>query len=148
MSNSPPLPPQAADTERCLLRPEYPALAQLAAWCEHLADSHALSPSCAHAVDLCLSELVTNVIDYAYPAAGSASIVVDADGSDGTLTITLWDAGPAFNPLEAAPPPAPTDLATVGIGGLGIDLVRRFSRVVTYSREGGWNRLCFTPAGQ
>lgn len=148
MPDAPQLPPQAAGAERCLLRGEYPALAQLAAWCERVAVSHELSPTCAHALDLCLCELVTNVIEYAYPAAGSASIVVDADRTDGVLTITLWDAGPAFNPLEHSPPPAPTELSEVRIGGLGIDLVRKFSRVVSYAREGNWNRLCFTPAGQ
>ena len=34
MSQLAALPPQAAGTERCLLRGEYPALAQLATWCE------------------------------------------------------------------------------------------------------------------
>lgn len=141
------LPPDGSGAERCVLRAEYSALAALATWCANLARTYRLTPHDAHALDLCLTELVTNVIDYAYPAADPAQIVVDANGAEGALVVTLWDAGPAFNPLERAPPLAATDLSDVRIGGLGIDLVRKFARQLSYARVGGWNRLRFTPAG-
>lgn len=141
------LPPDACGAQRCVLRGEYPALAALAAWCANLAHTYRLTPGGAHALDLCLTELITNVIDYAYPAADPAPIVVDADAAEGTLTVTLWDAGPAFNPLEQAPPQVATDLSEVRIGGLGIDLVRKFACRLNYARVGNWNRLRFSPAG-
>ena len=73
---------------------------------------------------------------------------VDHDLYEGQFEITLWDAGPPFNPLDHAPPPAVTDLAEVRIGGLGIDLVRKFTSTVGYARVGAWNRLRFTPIAQ
>jgi hypothetical protein len=36
----------------------------------------------------------------------------------------------------------------VRIGGLGIELVRKFTRKVAYARVGAWNRLRFIPVGQ
>lgn len=147
MSQSPALPLLPPGAERCVLNGDYSALANLATWCAHVADAHQLSPRSAHALDLCLCELVTNIIEYAYPAAGPASIVVDAAPATDTVEITLWDAGPAFNPLEHATPPAVTELSEVRIGGLGIDLVRKFTRQLSYARVGHWNRLRFSPAG-
>jgi anti-sigma regulatory factor (Ser/Thr protein kinase) len=147
VSQSPALPPQPPGAERCVLNGDYSALANLATWCAHVADAHQLSPRSAHALDLCLCELVTNIIEYAYPAAGPASIVVDAAPATDTVEITLWDAGPEFNPLEQAAPQALTELSEVRIGGLGIDLVRKFTRQLGYARVGAWNRLRFSPAG-
>lgn len=141
-------PPRAPGARRCTLRAEHQALAELADWCADLAVRHQLSRESANAVDLCLSELVTNVIDYAYAADGVSPILVDASVLDGALEITLWDAGPAFNPLEREAPPENTDIATVRIGGLGIELVRKFTSAVNYARVGDWNRLRFTPVGQ
>ncbi len=141
-------PPPAAGARRCALRAEHPALAELADWCADVSARHRLSRESANAVDLCLSELVTNVIDYAYGEDGVSPILVDANYLDGVLEITLWDAGPPFNPLERQAPAATTDLATVRIGGLGIDLVRKFTSKISYARVGTWNRLRFTPVGQ
>lgn len=141
------LPPEVSGTERCVLRGEYPALATLATWCANLALVHQLTPGSAHALDLCLTELVTNVIDYAYPAADPAHIVVDAQPDGNALVITLWDAGPAFDPLQHAAPTPAADLSEVRIGGLGIDLVRKFASRISYARVGHWNRLRFTPNG-
>lgn len=147
---SPPaaLPARAPGARRCSLRAHYAALTELADWCADTADAYRLSRDCANAVDLCLSELVTNVIDYAYAADGVSPILVDANLYEGAFEITLWDAGAPFNPLERPAPEAITDLATVRIGGLGIDLVRKFTSTLTYARIGDWNRLRFTPVGQ
>lgn len=141
-------PPRAPGARRCTLRAAHLALAELADWCADLSARHRLSRESANAVDLCLSELVTNVIDYAYGEDGVSPILVDANYLDGVLDITLWDAGPPFNPLEREAPAENTDLATVRIGGLGIELVRKFTSKVTYARVGDWNRLRFTPVGQ
>lgn len=147
-SGKPALPSRAPGARRCTLRAEYAALAELAEWCAEMGGIYHLSRECANAVDLCLSELVTNVIDYAYAADGVSPILVDANLFEGQFEITLWDAGPPFNPLEHAPPPAATDLAEMRIGGLGIDLVRKFTRTVGYARVGAWNRLRFTPIAE
>lgn len=142
------LPARAPGAQRCSLRADHAAIADLTAWCAEMAGIYRLNRDSANAVDLCLSELVTNVIDYAYAVDGVSPILVDANRYEGAFEITLWDAGPPFNPLEREPPAPPTDLATVRIGGLGIDLVRKFTSKLSYARVGGWNRLRFTPVGQ
>jgi len=138
----------APGVERCTLRAEYAALAALADWCAGISTRFRLSGAASSALDLCLSELVTNVIEHAYGADGESPIVVDAGDVDGALEISVWDAGSPFNPLERDASPGAMDLATVRIGGLGIDLVRKFTTQLSYARVEDWNRLRFTPAGQ
>ena len=147
--NMAPMPPACpSGAQRCALRAEHQALAELADWCADIAAAYSLSRESAGALDLCLSELVTNVIDYAYAADGTSPILIDAQSCDGALEITVWDIGPPFNPLERDSPAPLTDLDSVQIGGLGIDLVRKFTQKLSYARLGAWNRLRFTPAGQ
>jgi anti-sigma regulatory factor (Ser/Thr protein kinase) len=137
-----------ATARRCVLRGERPSLATLADWCAATADAFALAPDGALALDLCLTELVTNIIDYAYPAAAPAPIVIDAESEGGRLLVTLWDAGPPFDPLTVPPPQPVHELSEVGIGGLGIDLVRQFSSELAHTRVDDWNRLQFSPTGR
>src|SRR5580692_8605910 len=62
-----------------VLRAKFEEFARLEHWVAALSTEHLLSPSLTYRLDLCLTELMTNVIGYAYP-----------DGVAGTVAIRFW----------------------------------------------------------
>jgi serine/threonine-protein kinase RsbW len=141
--SAPQEPSAAPGAQRYRLRGQLSALAGLANWCAALARRERLDAATAQALDLCLSELVSNVIEH----GGAVPVVVEAVRESDSLMVTVWDAGRPFDPLQHAAPPLDADLDRVRIGGLGLTLVRRFARELRYAREGDWNRLSFVPQG-
>lgn len=116
-------------------------LPDLQRWVETLAAEFLLPPSLVQRLDLCLTELATNVIGYGYP-----------DGAVGTINIRFWrqpaqiviridDDGTPFDPTGYLPPDLPRSLDDATDGGRGIRLVRHFSDELRYLREGGGNQL-------
>ena len=57
----------------------------------------------------------------------------------------VTDDGRPFNPLSYEPPPAPKDLQSAKIGGLGIRMMRGFADQIAYERSGPINRLAVVP---
>lgn len=93
-------------------------------------------------LDLCLDELLSNIIAYAYNDAGQHEIRLTVTREDGMLCLVLEDEGIAFNPLEqAAAPDLEADLSSRAVGGLGLHLVRSFMDSMHYRRTQGGNRL-------
>src|SRR5262245_22796115 len=77
--------------------------------------------------ELCLDELVTNVVRYAWtPAADpdSHSVTVAVDRTPSELEIILQDDGRPFDPTAAVLPPIPRTLEEAIPGGRGLFLVR------------------------
>lgn len=89
-------------------------------------------------VEVVLEELLSNVARHADEAT---YLQVTTHFRDDELTLWIEDDGAAFNPL-AAKDPAPFDkLEDAKLGGLGIPLIKRLSRLVEYDRVGGANRM-------
>jgi len=116
-------------------------LGDLEHWVAQLGAEHFLAPAMLHHVDLCLTELVSNVIQYGYP-----------DGKAGTVTIGFWreperilirieDDGTPFDPTAYVPAGLPTSLAEADTGGRGIRLVRHFADEVHHERSADGNQL-------
>jgi serine/threonine-protein kinase RsbW len=116
-------------------------LALLAQWVGTLAVKFLLPPALAHRFDLCVTELVTNVIRHGYP-----------DGQAGTVTVRLWcqpeqiiiridDDGAPFNPTSHVPPDLPRSLAEATTGGRGIRLVRYYADEIRYQRVATMNQI-------
>ena len=117
-------------------------------WVAMLAARFQLPPALAHRFDLCVTELVTNAIDYGY-----------ADGRRGTVKVRFWfqpdqiiiridDDGTPFDPTSHVLPYLPRSLAEATIGGRGIRLVRHHADEIRYQRAAGLNQvtLVFRPA--
>jgi anti-sigma regulatory factor (Ser/Thr protein kinase) len=116
-------------------------LQDLGHWVAQLAAEHLLSPSLVHHIDLCLTELVSNVIHYGYP-----------DGKPGTVRIRFWreperivirieDDGIAFDPTAYVPAGLPTSLTEADTGGRGIRLVRHFADELHHLGSAAGNQL-------
>ncbi len=95
-------------------------------------------------VDLVMEEVVVNVINYAYPDGQRGSIEVGyrVEGP-GKLFVQVSDTGREFDPLAKDPPDLRLGLADRPIGGLGIFLVKRIARAISYSRVDDRNILAF-----
>lgn len=96
-------------------------------------------------LDLCLNEVLANLIDHGGARRSSCPVQLTLERTDrddrGVATLTICDAGPAFDPLSVGQGPRPRSLAEAEPGGLGLLLVNRFMDERSYRREGGRNVL-------
>ena len=91
-------------------------------------------------LELVVEELFLNVARY----AGAESVELRyAVPEAGVVEVEMADDGRAFDPLTRPDPDLNLPLETRPVGGLGIFLVRRLTRSLRYSRDGGWNRVVF-----
>jgi len=112
-------------------------------WARDLAAELGLSDDDAFRLDLCLSELVTNIASYGTVEGSPPAIEIDVTLDADALRVNLSDDGIAFDPLQMKHREPDADLASAIPGGHGIHLVREFSDAVRYERAGGRNVLEF-----
>ena len=96
-------------------------------------------------LELCVTEALANVIAHSGAAASGSPIRLRLDArcsaSGGAASVTVSDAGKAFNPLEAPPKVQPRTLAEADAGGHGLLLMARFADALDYSHREGQNHL-------
>jgi anti-sigma regulatory factor (Ser/Thr protein kinase) len=114
---------------------------EASAWARELAERAGLSEERTYALDLCVVEMVTNVVNHAYrggPGEITLELAVAAEGA----VLAIGDRGPAFDPLSIAPRATPASLDEASIGGYGIHMVRSTADGCRYERRD--NRNVFT----
>ncbi|MGB7565374.1 MAG: ATP-binding protein [Prochlorococcaceae cyanobacterium] len=116
-------------------------LERLSLWVAECAEKHALSDRSEFALDLVLTELVTNIIDYSFPGGGDHVISVTLQVGDGGIEVTVTDDGAAFDPTANEEVQLPTQLSDAPIGGLGVHLVKRYCESFTYQRRSDRNEI-------
>jgi serine/threonine-protein kinase RsbW len=95
-------------------------------------------------LDLLIEEIFMNVCRHGYPDGRPGVVTLTyLVSAPGELSVEVADQGVEFNPLRAAPPDVTSSLENRPIGGLGIFLVKRLTRFITYRRDRDWNRLTF-----
>jgi serine/threonine-protein kinase RsbW len=98
-------------------------------------------------LELCLNEVLANVIAHGGRSALAApvrlllEVGIDQDCSKASVTVS--DAGVAFDPLSVPKKALPKSLAEASPGGLGLMVIRRCSDWLHYRHEGGHNHLTF-----
>lgn len=117
-------------------------LTHLHSWIERLALKHAIPENIQFAMNLCLEEVLSNIIRHGYSGASNSSITVHFESQKGgSFTLTVEDQAPPFNPVDAPQLP-PIDLHDeVQIGGQGIRLLREFADTLEYRATPAGNRL-------
>ena len=115
------------------------ALDQLVAWTQGVVERLALAPSQAYALDLCMEEMVANIL--LHGSLGGPGVGVWVTIAADPLRLIVEDDGPAFDPCSQPAAELAADLDTSAIGGRGLALVRRFSVSMAYRREAGRNRV-------
>lgn len=93
-----------------------------------------LSDRVLNRIEVILEELVSNVVRHGV-GVEHLSVAVEHDHG-GDVCLVIEDDGAAFDPLRVNEPAPFTQLDEAVLGGLGIPLVRRLSRSVSYDRVG------------
>jgi anti-sigma regulatory factor (Ser/Thr protein kinase) len=114
------------------------------AWARALGARLGLGERDLYRLDLCVTELVTNVATYAYADRdGAIELQAREAHQEGAVRIEIVDGGSAFDPLAFEQPPA-REGADIPVGGHGIALVRGFADECSYERRGAQNVFAFT----
>jgi len=96
---------------------------------------------------LCLHEVLANVITHGGATALGAPIrmllEVRLDPECGKASVTVSDAGRAFDPLSVPNRTLPKTLAEASPSGMGLMMLRRCSDWLDYRHEDGHNHLTF-----
>lgn len=101
------------------------------------ADPFAPPPRTINRLEVVFEEIVSNIVRHGFAPGSGQRIHAVLGLTDGGVELTVEDDGEPFDPL-AAPAPAPfSDLATAAVGGLGIELTRRFCAALAYERLPG-----------
>lgn len=132
------------------LRSRMSELAQLLPWIERLASRHKIPASTQFAINLCLEEVVSNIVRHGYAGIPDRSIAIRfSRPQEDYFVFVVEDEAPAFNPVDAVEPPAFNGLENNQIGGQGIRLLRRFADKLEYQATPTGNRLSlgFAAAG-
>lgn len=130
--------PEPAKHHLLTLESGLAAAGEASIWARTLAAQHGVPDERTGNLDLCIIELINNVVDYAY-GGGPGEIELELMFTPEALVLTIADSGPAFNPLELAAPVQATSLDDARIGGFGIHLVRQFADACHYERRLGKN---------
>jgi anti-sigma regulatory factor (Ser/Thr protein kinase) len=116
-------------------------LRDLAHWVERLAAEFSLPAAVTHRIDLCLTELATNVISYGYPDGRIGAVRIRFWRQRDQILIRIDDDGIPFDPTAYEPPGLPSSLDEAPSGGRGIRLVRNFSDELHTSAADAGNQL-------
>jgi anti-sigma regulatory factor (Ser/Thr protein kinase) len=96
---------------------------------------------------LCLHEVLANIIAHGGGPAHAAPIRllldVRRDADAGEVSVTVSDAGAAFNPLTVPQKVAPQTLGEASAGGLGLVMIRRCADWLDYRRADERNHFTF-----
>lgn len=98
-------------------------------------------PEQEFAFHLCTEEIVSNIVNYAYPANAEGEMDVTIEEDKEGIAITFKDRGTAFDPLAKEDPDTTLSIEERPIGGLGIFLVKQMMDDVSYVYENGQNIL-------
>jgi serine/threonine-protein kinase RsbW len=116
-------------------------------WLHAACRQHEVPEELVERLDLCLNEVLANVIVHGGSAARSAPVKVmleiSAEGGGGQAGVTVSDAGVPFDPLSVPAGTSPKTLEEAALGGLGLVMIRRCSDWLDYRNEQGRNRLTF-----
>jgi serine/threonine-protein kinase RsbW len=124
-----------------VVRNELSELQRVAEWVNEWAQQHRLPIRIAQKLDLCSTEVVTNIISYAFDDNAVHQILLSLRWEDTVFSLEIEDDGKPFNPLEAEEPARLTSLEDARIGGWGVPIIRRYSDALRYRRIHGKNRL-------
>ena len=98
-------------------------------------------------LDIVIEELFVNVCSYAYEGSdkpGEAMIEYVYNANPNSIVISISDYGIPFDPLEHVDPLRPSSIDEIGVGGLGIMMVKRMTDDLAYIRDGDKNVIAFT----
>jgi anti-sigma regulatory factor (Ser/Thr protein kinase) len=104
-------------------------------------ERHEIRGRAAYGVNLAVEEMATNILKYGYEDSEAHLVQLRLEVLPETVAISLEDDGRPFDPLTAPEPDLSPGLETREPGGLGISLVRKLARRMSYERCDGKNQV-------
>ena len=132
--------PGAPQASSLTVGSELGELARVSAWVHDWAEGQQLPARVALNLDLCSTEVVTNIMTHAC-SRGAQSIFLRLGWQGPDVALEVEDEGRAFDPRQVPEPTPATSIQDARIGGWGIPIVRRFSDGVRYRHQDGRNCL-------
>jgi len=115
-------------------------LARVSAWVHDWAEGQRLPPRVALNLDLCSTEVVTNIMTHA-SSQGAQNILLRLGWQGQDVALEVEDECSEFDPRQVPEPAPATSIQDARIGGWGIPILRRFSDGLRYSHHDGRNCL-------
>jgi anti-sigma regulatory factor (Ser/Thr protein kinase) len=106
-----------------------------------LAQDNSFSEQIIFCLNVCLEEMLTNIVKYGYDDEHEHEIEIFLEIDNEIITLTIIDDGHEFNPLEVEIPDVNTDIRHRQVGGIGIFLTCKMANKVTYDRKDDKNQL-------
>ncbi len=117
-------------------------LDKLAEDLESFGEEAEVHPMLVHTFNLCLDEILTNIISYGFEDEDQHEVVLEIEAVGDKVKAVISDDGKAFNPLvEAKDPDLDAVIEDREIGGLGVFFLKQMMDKLDYCREGGRNIL-------
>lgn len=133
---------QLTQLDRLIMGSRLSEMERLPVWVESLAATYGIDESVAFSINLCLEEVVSNVIRHGYSEKAGQFLTVECSSPrPGYFVFTVDDDAAHFNPLGITAPPAIGEQDEGQIGGQGIRLLRGFSDMLEYEAKPAGNRL-------
>jgi len=109
---------------------------------ETFLEARAVPPKVVYAANLCVEELLVNIIKHGYGGGSASDVEVDVEVTPEALIIEVSDGAPPFDPTrDSADPDVDAELADRPIGGLGVHLIKKMTDGMTYRRVGQRNHV-------
>ncbi len=90
---------------------------------------------------LIIEELFTNSVMHGYGGESDSPVWLSLEAGANAVTLSYQDEGPAHDPLTSFRPMETTTLVSQQpVGGLGVKLIRKLAKDISYRRE--QNRNC------
>ncbi len=118
-----------------------PEIHRLATLVEAFGATHDIPARTIFNLNLALDEVLTNIIDYAYPDNATHEILVRLTLAEATLRAEVVDDGPPYDPTRQPDPDTSLAVEDRPIGGLGIYFAKRMMDRLEYYRHEGANHL-------
>jgi anti-sigma regulatory factor (Ser/Thr protein kinase) len=136
----PDAPPPDPDA-RIAVETKLACLPDLERWIGQLSVQFDLAPLLRNRIEVCLTELITNLISYGYSDGRVGSATLSFWRQSERYTVCIEDDGRPFDPTTHVLPAQASSLQEASASGRGIALVRQFADSLQYRRHGGGNRL-------
>lgn len=106
-------------------------------WVERIAVANGLESAKVKRIQLAIEELFTNTILHGHGMECDATIELALNIDASRVKLTYSDGAKRFDPRAAAPLPASSER----MGGVGLNLIRAFTRSFLYRYQNGRNIL-------
>jgi anti-sigma regulatory factor (Ser/Thr protein kinase) len=123
------------------IKNSFPELELLCAEVNEIAAENKFSEQLIFCLNVCLEEMLTNIIKYGYDDNCKHDIGVRMEIANEIITLTIIDDGHEFDPLKAEKPDTSLDIKHRDVGGIGIYLTCKMANKITYERKNDKNYL-------